>query len=337
MKIKKVWTVSLYTVLISLALTGCEGVMDPSEPGNLVPKTVIEDSSIPAIELNGSRFHVETFGNPENPVIIFLHGGPGGDFRELYRLKDTYDGYKLTDEYFLVFWDQRGAGLSQRHTKDELKHDVYNEDLKQFIEYYSPEKKVVFIGHSWGSMYATMFINKYPEYVRGAVLSEPGPLDAEMFDTIKDDILEMNFFSEWLNDYAWSNQFFTADDHARWDYQHMLGLKNSQPKFHMEMHRDPSPFWRLGAAASFYIQDDGMDSKGNAVYNFTDNLHLFTTKVLFIASGRNEVIGKDFQEKQVKKYPNAELKIVPDCGHDLVWQKSSKVYTLIRLYLDEIK
>ena len=57
MKIKKVWAMSMYAALIALALTGCEGLLDPSEPGNLVPKTVVEDSSIPAIELNGSRFH----------------------------------------------------------------------------------------------------------------------------------------------------------------------------------------------------------------------------------------------------------------------------------------
>ena len=333
MKLRKLFVGILFIVSVSY---GCDGVMDPSEPGNLVPKTVMEDSSIPAVELNGSRFHAETFGNPDNPVIIFLHGGPGGDYMGLLRLKDRYDGYSLADNYFLVFWDQRGAGLSQRHTKDKLTIDIYNEDLRQIIQHYSHGEKVLLIGHSWGAMYATMFINEHPEYVRGVVLGEPGPLNAELFEGIKDEIIEMDYFDEWLNDYAWSNQFLTPDDHARADYQRMIGLKNSQPGYHMEMNVDPEPVWRLGALANYCIEGEGIDSNGNADYDFTDNLNAFTTKVLFISSGDNEVLGIELQEKQVREYPNAELKIIPDCGHDLVWQKPAEVLALIRSYLNEI-
>ena len=64
--------------LALLVLGACDNVMDPSEPGYLVPATVAEDASLPSIEMNGSRFHLETFGDQTNPVIIFLHGGPGG-------------------------------------------------------------------------------------------------------------------------------------------------------------------------------------------------------------------------------------------------------------------
>ena len=37
------------------------------------------------------------------------------------------------------------------------------------------------IGTSWGGMYATRFINAFPERVAGAVLIEPGPLDGATF------------------------------------------------------------------------------------------------------------------------------------------------------------
>ena len=68
----------LYLTLAGIAASACE-TRSPSEPGALVPRTVAEDPSLPAIEMNGARFHLETFGNPANPVIVFLHGGPGGD------------------------------------------------------------------------------------------------------------------------------------------------------------------------------------------------------------------------------------------------------------------
>ena len=62
MKINKILVLQFIAILFSLALSGCDGLLDPSKLGNMVPKTVVENPSIPAIELSGSRFHVETFG-----------------------------------------------------------------------------------------------------------------------------------------------------------------------------------------------------------------------------------------------------------------------------------
>ena len=76
----------LPVALAGLAATACDGVMEPGGEGNLVPRTVAEDANLPAIEMNGSRFHLETFGDPTSPVVVFLHGGPGGDYRSLLRL-----------------------------------------------------------------------------------------------------------------------------------------------------------------------------------------------------------------------------------------------------------
>ena len=66
-----------FAVIITLTFTGCGGLLDPDEPGNLVPKTVAEDPLLPRIEVNGTLLHAEAFGDIHNPIIIFLHGGPG--------------------------------------------------------------------------------------------------------------------------------------------------------------------------------------------------------------------------------------------------------------------
>src|SRR5688572_22214310 len=202
----------------AMALAACE-VMDPGEPGNLVPRTVAEDASLPAIEMNGSRFHLETLGDPANPVIIFLHGGPGGDYRGLLRMAEAHNGYRLADHYFLVFWDQRGSGLSRRESKQQLTLDVYSADLDSLAARDSPGRPVYLIGHSWGGMYATQYINEHPDRVAGAVLIEPGPLDGVTFEALEDDLFDIRFGAEWLNDWAWSSQFLSPDDHARMDYE----------------------------------------------------------------------------------------------------------------------
>lgn len=319
--------------LVGLGVGACH-VMDPREPGNLVPRTVAEDAGLPAIEMNGSRFHLQTFGDSKDPVIVFLHGGPGGDHRSLLRMGEEWDGYSLADEYFLVYWDQRGAGLSMRHDREVLTVEVYVNDLNALIERYSPGRPVFLIGTSWGGMYATKYINEYPHRVAGAVLIEPGPLDGATFERIEGDLFDLDLRAEWLNDWAWNSQFLSPDDHARLDYERMLGLKDGQPRFHMRMDVDPEPSWRLGAAANRYIAEDGQDDNGTYVYDFTTNLSRYTTPVLFMAGSLNEVIGAAFQQEQLRQYPSASLRIVEGAGHDLNWTHTREVLAHVRDYLD---
>jgi proline iminopeptidase len=318
-----------------MAAGACD-TLDPGEPGNLVPPTVAEDPGLPAIEMNGSRLHLQTFGDPANPVIVFLHGGPGGDYRSLLAMGARDNGYSLADEYFLVYWDQRGAGLSRRHNKDVLKLDVYDADLDSLVNRYSPRRPVYLIGTSWGGMYATEYINQHPDRVAGAVLIEPGPLDGATYERIKDDLNDLDLGAEWLNDMAWSSQFLSPDDHIRLDYARLQGLKESQPRFHQRK-KNPEPLWRLGAAVSRYLQEDGQNGEGVAVYDFTTNLSRYTTTVLFIAGSRSEVLGEDLQRKQMTQYPSATLEVVSGAGHDVNWTHTSEVLTLVRGYLDAVK
>jgi proline iminopeptidase len=318
-------------IVAGVAATACD-VMEPGEPGNLVPRTVVEDASLPTIEMNGSRFHLTTFGDPANPVIVFLHGGPGGDFRGLLRLTGRYNVSSLAERYFLVFWDQRGTGLSQRHDRDMLTIDTYVNDLNTLVERYSPGRPVFLIGESWGGMFATRYINQYPQRVAGAVLIEPGPLDGATMERLKDDIAGFKLGSELLNDIAWNSQFFSPDDHARMDFERMLGARDAQPKYHIST-VDPQPAWRMGAAANRYIVEDGQDGNGKFVYDFTTNLAAYTTPVLFIAGSLSEVLGPSLQQEQMLRYPSATLQVINGAGHDVAWVKAPEILTHIRAYL----
>lgn len=320
----------------SLGAAACGETMSPGDPGNLVPRTVAEDPSLPAIEMNGSRFHLETFGNPANPVLVFLHGGPGGDYRSLLRLAERHNGYSLADEYFLVFWDQRSSGLSKRHDRRDLNIGRYVQDLNAIIDRYSPNRPVFLVGHSWGGMYATRYINEYPRRVAGAVLIEPGPLDGATMERLKNDIVDFKLGSEVLNDIAWNSQFLSPDDHERMDFERLLGIRDGEPRFHQST-VDPEPGWRQGAAAARYLMEDGQDAKHVFTYDFTNNLAGYTTPVLFLAGEWSEVLGESLQRQQVLRYPSASLRVVSGVGHDVPWVKAAETTTHIRAYLDARK
>jgi proline iminopeptidase len=319
--------------LAGLAATACGEVLSPSDPGNLVPRTVAEDPSLPAIEMNGSRFHLETIGDPANPVIVFLHGGPGGDYRGMLRLAQRYNGYSLADDYFLVFWDQRGAGLSKRHSKQSLTVETYTNDLNTLVDRFSPGRPVFLIGQSWGGMFPTKYINTYPQRVAGAVLIEAGPMDGATMERLKDDIGGgFDLGSELLNDIAWNSQFLSADDHERMDFERALGMRDAQPKSHIST-VDPEPGWRAGAAANRYITESAQDGNVKFDYDFTTNLVSYTTPVLFIAGALSEVLGPSLQQEQVLRFPSASLEVVAGVGHDVHWVKAAEVLTHTRPYL----
>ena len=319
--------------LIGLVATACD-VMEPGEPGNLVPRTVAEDASLPAIEMNGTRFHVETMGNPANPAIVFLHGGPGGDYRDMLRMAQRFGGYSLADDHYLVFWDQRGSGLSARVGKATLNMDQFDADLDAIVNRYSPGRKVFLVGESWGGMFATSYVNRHPQKVAGAVLVEPGPMDGATMERLKDDIQEFELTSELLNDIAWNGQFLSPDDHARMDFERMIGLRDGQPRYH-QSRTDQAPGWRVGAAAARYVPESGQGASGKFTFDFTTNLDAYTTPVLFIAGSLSEVLGPSLQQKQVLHFPSASLVVIPNVGHDVAWVKAAEVVDHIHAYLAE--
>ena len=187
---------------LALAL-GSAACMNPDAPGNLVPATVEDDPSLARIEVNGTTLHAEAYGDPTAPMIMMLHGGPGSDYRSLQPYRVLAD-----DGYYVVFWDHRGAGLSKRHDPSSYDLDQYLEDLRQVIEHYSSSstQPIVFIGHSWGAMYATWFIDVYGDYggrVAGAVLSEPGAFTKAGLEDYLDRLLPpWSYTSEELNSVA---------------------------------------------------------------------------------------------------------------------------------------
>ncbi len=322
----------LLVAVAAVFLTAC---LDPGEDGNLVPRTANEDPSIPQLSFNGSAFHVETFGDPSAPVIVVLHGGPGGDYRGLTRLREPVNGVRLEDRHFLVFWDQRGCGLSQRHPESEINIAAYDRDLTFLIDHFSPGRPVVLIGHSWGGMFASQYITQHPEKIAGAVLMEAGPLTGALFSEVRSEMFDLDPLSEWLNDYAWAESIVTPDDHARADYlRGLASVGDIQPGYHASK-TDREPFWRLGAVASAAINQEGMKD-GEPVWDFVTGLDRFTAPVLFEASEENTVIGIEFQKKQMQFFPRASLATIAGVGHDFPWTKPAETLAPVFSYLSSI-
>jgi len=117
------------------------------------------------VTLGGARQWLLIRGqNLENPILLFVHGGPGTSELPLLR---KYNG-ELEKHYTIVTWDQRGAGKSNYlETPDStLNTKQILEDTHELVAYLKKrfnQEKIFICGHSWGTILALETVNKYPE------------------------------------------------------------------------------------------------------------------------------------------------------------------------------
>jgi pimeloyl-ACP methyl ester carboxylesterase len=100
--------------------------------------------------------------NRANPVLLMVHGGPGDAQSSL---RSTYAVYEK--DFTIVQWDQRGAGKTYAKNPDSPPEpervQLDGIELAQHLCNYLAKKKVLLLGHSWGSYLATGMVQRRPE------------------------------------------------------------------------------------------------------------------------------------------------------------------------------
>lgn len=322
----------LAMTISGLFFVGCKKESYINEPGNLVHKTVDQDPSIPSISVNGTQLHAETFGNKDSAMVIFLHGGPGADYRNGLNVKQL-----ANNGYYVVFYDQRGSGLSKRHNRDSYTIQLMLDDLTAVINHYrtSPTQKVFLFGHSWGAMLTAAYVNAYPTRVNGAIFAEAGGFNKKLLDDYGSASRKLQLFSEATNDVLYYDQFLTGkkNEHEILDYKMGIASTYSYAKGNTEGIEGPSPFWRNGAEvlqAFMKIAED----KG---FDFTTKLHQYNTKVLFLYGENNTSYGLPFAKKEAAYFPNTQIAAINGTGHEMIYFKWNNVYPIVLTYLNSLK
>jgi proline iminopeptidase len=324
-----------FATLASLTFLQCTKGRNIEEAGMLVPKTADQDPSVPSITVNGAKLHAEAFGHPDSALLIVLHGGPGSDYRYLLNCKAFADkGYRV------VFYDQRGSGLSQRFPKKSYTSmQVLYDELTGVIAHYrkSQSQKVFVLGHSWGAMLASGYINEYPKAINGVILGEPGGLKwADIADYFSR-LFAYKITGETSNDVTSQDQFITGkeDEHAILDYKYTLLAGAEETGESPVGNEGKLPSWRAGAVINATYRDIG--EKTNI--NFTANLNQHMPKVLFIYSQNNKAYGLEHAKKVSSAYKNVQLFRADASGHDMLsfptgW---NNCFPVMLAYLNSLK
>lgn len=102
----------------------------------------------------------------DNPIILFLHGGPGYPFISYAR---KFQG-QLEQNFVVVNWDQRGSGksFSTNIDSETMNQKQLEDDTLELIDYLCDrfdKEKVYIVGHSWGTVLGIETIKNAPEKV----------------------------------------------------------------------------------------------------------------------------------------------------------------------------
>ncbi|MCT2409839.1 alpha/beta hydrolase [Chryseobacterium antibioticum] len=105
--------------------------------------------------------------NKDNPVILFVHGGPASPMSPV-----TWMFQRPIEEYFTVInYDQRASGKTYNTNdtitlKNTININQYVDDaieLADFIRKKYTKKKIILVGHSWGTIISMKAALKRPD------------------------------------------------------------------------------------------------------------------------------------------------------------------------------
>lgn len=267
------------------ALTGCVSVAP----------TVENDPSLQFVELRGYKFHVQTYGDSHLPPIVVVHGGPGGDSKYLYPIQG------LAKDYYVIFYDQRGTGLSPRVSKESLTLESSLDDLDAVVNHFGGKGQIRLIGHSWGAMLVIAYLGKHPEKVSHAVAVEPGMLNPasarEFVRKLKDSqsILDALPLLKYLAVVPFVS---SKDGHERYDYVMTKLMNRAKPGAPYQCAGEsmpPDAFKRAGYGAFSNMLKPVLDNPESFTFDLTRNVAAYKGKILMISSGCS-FIGYQYQQ-----------------------------------------
>ncbi len=317
----------LIVICIALIFSACENI---TEPNALVPATVDQNPDLPQMEIkvkgHTRKIHYRTLGNSTNPVFLIMHGSLS-DMR-VY----TPFAQQFADKYYVVLWDQRGNGLSERVSAEELSYDAMVEEINQMKQHFSPEAPITILGHSWSALFAVDYIGDYPLSVKQAVLMEPPGLKDEFMDHIS---VPLNLFTKGYLDMYYSTQYLTPKSHEMLDFEMLGTLKSAVRNFFCDQNNlPPWPVWRVGGFA-LIVWERNILSGTKYDYDFTAGLENYPNSILFVGSSCSP-IGYDFQKNyNATVFKNASVLKIPNSGHRMITEQFDLLVAGIKEYLEE--
>lgn len=167
-KFRKIMII-VFIVILTIILLGILSIfalrLINSNKIKIETENCIQESTY--IDINGMKQYIQIRGeNTENPVMIFIHGGPTSPMGYV----SAYYQKELESELTIINYDQRGCGRTYYANDCNANSNIelLINDLHAIVEYAKKrfgKENVIIAGHSWGTVIGSIYVQKYPENV----------------------------------------------------------------------------------------------------------------------------------------------------------------------------
>lgn len=306
--------------------------------------------------INGIKQYIQIRGaDRKNPLLLFIHGGPGGVMSGICHVMQ--EGWE--DKFTVVNWDQRNAGktyfankgrageIAKTGTMDDFIKDV--DDIIAYLHTVYEFEKIIIMGFSWGTAIGAEYAKIRPENVLCCIsvgqhvnyhdgvltickkILEKVPKDSKDEQRIK---AIMDGFPEvplWTPEFRKRMRFFTPialkylAPHAKASYTAVI--------------KSPFMNFREKIASSFpktKLLEKSYETM--ATYDFRGNLN-FEVPVQFIF-GEEETICPSELITECFERVNAPLKevaIIPKASHACFFDNPEDFMKSLTKFLDKLK
>ena len=126
------------------------------------PQPIVEAGFVP---IGGIDQWIEIRGHDRSrPAILFLHGGPCETQSPYLSLFSPWE-----ERYVVAQWDQRGAGRTYVKNDGAIPNPTFEQltrdavEVGRHVQRRLGVRKLILVGHSWGSMLGLSVVRKHPE------------------------------------------------------------------------------------------------------------------------------------------------------------------------------
>ena len=277
-----------------------------------------------------------------NPVLLVVHGGPG---EAQWPAAEIYKPWEQA--FTVVQWDQRGTGHTYGRlgaqtpdvTLDRIAKDGI--ELATYLRRELGKKKIIVLGHSWGSIVATHMVQIDPDlfaaYVGTGQVSSWAAMVNTQFDLLLakarkdgDEATIKEFEAIGRPDVTNAHQYFSFSKNIRslWAPSDQAWLQHLRAQLPELKASDPEQLQNL---------EHGMEFTGEHVLpdQIATNLPKTACKIhtaYFVIQGRDDIVTPTqaaINYFDCVKAPKKELVLIPGAGHFAFMTASSEFLNVL--------
>ena len=238
--------------------------------------------------------------------ILLINGGPGMNCEGFGSLAEL-----LMNNDQIILFDQRGTGSSDLIKVDSstITMDLMVKDIETLRQHLKIKDWIV-LGHSFGGILAQYYASKYPENVKGMILSSSGGIDLDIFTKIGNKITSRLSKNEKDSLNYWSNKVDKGDTTYFAKYQQAKFLAPAYLYNKKFVSRIAERLTQGKSEINGLVMKDLFKIK----YDCKKSLKYFNKPVLII-QGKQDIVPKEIADKEHSILKNSTLVLINKCCH----------------------